>query len=175
MPIRRRTGTFAPTRFVQPAYTAACVPFRWMLREKVEGDAKKGESRAGGTHAAWLGPRIGSPSSTTGSARKSKPIGYRSATTSSLCSTPSSARCAPRSRSVSSTAALGEGLSHGWADQTRRRHADRRCRRVCRHVGIAQTGHHGGACPSERSVVRHPGDERPENRPHPSQDQERRV
>lgn len=34
---------FVPTRFVQPAYTAACVPFQWMLREKVEGDAKKGE------------------------------------------------------------------------------------------------------------------------------------
>lgn len=28
---------FAPTRFVQPPYTAACVPFRWMLRENVEG------------------------------------------------------------------------------------------------------------------------------------------
>ena len=24
---------FAPTHFVQPPYTAACVPFRWMLRE----------------------------------------------------------------------------------------------------------------------------------------------
>ena len=34
---------FAPTRFVQPAYSAACVPFRWMLREKVEGSAKDGE------------------------------------------------------------------------------------------------------------------------------------
>jgi len=30
-------GHFLPTRFVQPAYSAACVPFRWMLREKVEG------------------------------------------------------------------------------------------------------------------------------------------
>lgn len=28
---------FAPTCFVQPPYAAACVPFRWMLREKVEG------------------------------------------------------------------------------------------------------------------------------------------
>ena len=36
-------GHFAPTRFVQPAYSAACVPFRWMLREKVEGSAKDGE------------------------------------------------------------------------------------------------------------------------------------
>ena len=36
-------GHFAPTRFVHPAYSAACVPFRWMLREKVEGNAKDGE------------------------------------------------------------------------------------------------------------------------------------
>ena len=31
---------FAPTRFLQPAYSAACVPYGWMLREKVEGSAK---------------------------------------------------------------------------------------------------------------------------------------
>ena len=36
-------GHFAPTRFVQPAYTAACVPFRWMLREKVEGSPQDDE------------------------------------------------------------------------------------------------------------------------------------
>ena len=36
-------GHFAPTRFVQPVYSAACVPFRWMLRENVEGNAKDGE------------------------------------------------------------------------------------------------------------------------------------
>jgi energy-coupling factor transporter ATP-binding protein EcfA2 len=36
-------GHFAPTRFVQLAYSAACVPFRWMLREKVEGNPKDGE------------------------------------------------------------------------------------------------------------------------------------
>ena len=36
-------GHFAPTRFIQPAYSAACVPFRWMLREKVEGNSKTGE------------------------------------------------------------------------------------------------------------------------------------
>ena len=36
-------GHFAATRFVQPAYSAACVPYRWMLREKVEGNAKDGE------------------------------------------------------------------------------------------------------------------------------------
>lgn len=35
-------GHFAPTRFVQPKYSAACVPFRWMLRENVEGNAKDG-------------------------------------------------------------------------------------------------------------------------------------
>ena len=36
-------GHFAPTRFVQPEYSAACVPFRWMLRENIEGKAKDGE------------------------------------------------------------------------------------------------------------------------------------
>lgn len=36
-------GHFAPARFVQPAYSAACVPFRWMLREKVEGRPNDGE------------------------------------------------------------------------------------------------------------------------------------
>lgn len=34
-------GHFVPTRFVQPAYSAASVPFRWMLRGEVEGDPKK--------------------------------------------------------------------------------------------------------------------------------------
>lgn len=36
-------GHFAPTRFVQPQYSAACVPFRWMLRANGEGDAKSSE------------------------------------------------------------------------------------------------------------------------------------
>ena len=36
-------GQFARTRFVQPPYSAACVPFRWMLRENVEGSPKVGE------------------------------------------------------------------------------------------------------------------------------------
>ena len=36
-------GHFNPTRFVQPAYSAACVPFRWMLREMIEGSPKYGE------------------------------------------------------------------------------------------------------------------------------------
>jgi len=36
-------GHFAPTRFVQPGWSAACVPFRWMLRLEVEGDPKKNE------------------------------------------------------------------------------------------------------------------------------------
>ena len=31
-------GHFAPTRFEQPPYSAACVPYQWLLREKVEGD-----------------------------------------------------------------------------------------------------------------------------------------
>ncbi len=33
-------GHFRPTRFLLPTYSAACVPYRWMLREKVEGNAK---------------------------------------------------------------------------------------------------------------------------------------
>lgn len=36
-------GHFAPTRFEQPPFSAACLPFRWMLREKVEGNPKEGE------------------------------------------------------------------------------------------------------------------------------------
>lgn len=36
-------GHFASTRFVQMPYSAACLPFRWMLREKVEGNQKEGE------------------------------------------------------------------------------------------------------------------------------------
>ena len=36
-------GHFAPTGFTHSAYSAACVPYRWMLREKVEGNAKDGE------------------------------------------------------------------------------------------------------------------------------------
>ena len=35
-------GHIAPTRLVHPAYSAACVPFRWMLREEVEGNAREG-------------------------------------------------------------------------------------------------------------------------------------
>jgi hypothetical protein len=31
-------GHFALTRFVQPAYSTACVLFRWMLRQQVEGN-----------------------------------------------------------------------------------------------------------------------------------------
>ena len=36
-------GHLGPTRFVHKAYSAACVPFRWMLRQQVEGSAKEGE------------------------------------------------------------------------------------------------------------------------------------
>ena len=37
-------GHLDPIRFVQPAYSAACVPYRWTLREKVEGDPATGEA-----------------------------------------------------------------------------------------------------------------------------------
>lgn len=33
---------FAPTPFRNPPYTAACIPFHWMLKKQAEGDAKKG-------------------------------------------------------------------------------------------------------------------------------------
>ena len=46
-------GHFASTRLVQPAYSAACVPFRWMLREKVEGNAKDGEVGMGAALLRW--------------------------------------------------------------------------------------------------------------------------
>ena len=36
-------GHFEPTRFVQPAWSGTCVPFRWMLRQEVEGDPKQDE------------------------------------------------------------------------------------------------------------------------------------
>lgn len=36
-------GHFVPTNFVQPPYSAACVPFRWMLRNKVEGNEKEND------------------------------------------------------------------------------------------------------------------------------------
>lgn len=51
-------GHFAPTRVVQPAYTAACVPFRWMLRENVEGNAEKGfDSIAELLQLGWVAER----------------------------------------------------------------------------------------------------------------------
>ena len=37
-------GHLAPARFVQSAYSAACVPYRWTLREKVDGDPATGET-----------------------------------------------------------------------------------------------------------------------------------
>ena len=36
-------GHFAATRFVQPSYSAACVPFRWMLRREIEGSPEDNE------------------------------------------------------------------------------------------------------------------------------------
>jgi len=51
-------GHFAPTRFVQTPWSAACVPFRWMLRGKVEGDAKKGEvGLAESLQLGWVADR----------------------------------------------------------------------------------------------------------------------
>ena len=47
-------GHFAPTRFVQPALSAACVQFRWMPREKVKGNAQKGKI---GIAERWLPDR----------------------------------------------------------------------------------------------------------------------
>ena len=46
-------GHFAATRFVQPPYSAACVPFRWMLRGEVEGNPK--ESSQGLAESMRLG------------------------------------------------------------------------------------------------------------------------
>ena len=40
-------GHFVSTTYVQPSYSAACVPFRWMLRKEVEGDPKSGEPGLG--------------------------------------------------------------------------------------------------------------------------------
>lgn len=51
-------GHFAPTSFVQPPYSAACLPFKWMLREKVEGNQKKGEiGLAEGLQLGWVPDR----------------------------------------------------------------------------------------------------------------------
>ena len=36
-------GHFGATRLVQPSYSAACVPFRWMLRREIEGSSKDNE------------------------------------------------------------------------------------------------------------------------------------
>ena len=40
-------GHLVPTRYVQQPYSAACVPFRWMLRNEVEGDPKSGDPGIG--------------------------------------------------------------------------------------------------------------------------------
>ena len=40
-------GHFLPTAYVQPSYSAACVPYRWMLRKEVEGNPEKGEPGIG--------------------------------------------------------------------------------------------------------------------------------
>lgn len=51
-------GHFASTRFVQPPYSAACVPFRWMLRGEIEEDAKKGtQGLAESMQLGWVPDR----------------------------------------------------------------------------------------------------------------------
>lgn len=46
-------GHFAPTRFEHPPYSAACVPFRWMLRENVEGNERIGIGLAERLRLGW--------------------------------------------------------------------------------------------------------------------------
>lgn len=51
-------GHFAPTRFVQPSYSAACVPFRWMKRKNVEGnDSGDGQGLAERFELGWVPER----------------------------------------------------------------------------------------------------------------------
>ena len=51
-------GHIEPTRFVQPKYSAACVPFRWMLREEVEGgDNDGGQGLAERLQLGWIPDR----------------------------------------------------------------------------------------------------------------------
>ena len=50
-------GHFNPTRFMQPAYSAACVPFRWMLREMIEGGHREWYDRDCRAPEDWLDAR----------------------------------------------------------------------------------------------------------------------
>ena len=50
-------GHFAPTRFDHPPYSAACVPFRWMLRENVEGNERSGIGLAERLRLGWRSER----------------------------------------------------------------------------------------------------------------------
>ena len=36
-------GHFTPTKFIQPSYSAACVPYRWMLRSEIEGSSNNNQ------------------------------------------------------------------------------------------------------------------------------------
>ena len=36
-------GHFIPTKFIQPSYSAACVPYRWMLRSEIEGSSNSNQ------------------------------------------------------------------------------------------------------------------------------------
>lgn len=46
-------GHLAPTRFVQPPYSAACVPFRWMLLREVEGNPRENQGLAESLKIGW--------------------------------------------------------------------------------------------------------------------------
>ena len=74
---------FQPTTFELPAYSADCVPFRWMLRENAEAIAERASDWTTG------------PSSKTGvdsRAGRTTRSGFNTPTTSSFFSTPSSPR-----------------------------------------------------------------------------------
>ena len=58
-------GHFAPTGFAQPAYSAACVPYRWMLREKSRGEREgwRDRDRRASEDRVDAGPRARHPQS----------------------------------------------------------------------------------------------------------------
>ena len=92
-------GHFAPTRFVQPAYSAACVPFRWVLREKVEGSAKDGEiGIAERLKIGWAPDR--EPDIRNHQDKQVETAWVQERGTSSRSWTPSSARSGRKSRSA---------------------------------------------------------------------------
>ena len=54
---RRRTGTSRPRASCSRPYSAACVPFRWMLRGEGRGRSEGQRDRPGGAAEAWLDAR----------------------------------------------------------------------------------------------------------------------